>query len=384
MFLEYDSFLIAAGTTAAVICLTFFLSWLSDRTINFLVTAGSAMLTITIAIICFATYITSKSAVFGFSAAISLTFGLALGQAAARQYRTGKLSPRLVTILSLTMLPPMILAQILGFDGLVFIQLNFYCAILLVTMAREYWYCRRESPAVTILLCALYVILSVSFLICAIMLAIETPLVLNGPPTNWAESLNVMVSVLAVAGIGALSIALHHQRLIKRHRNAAMTDALTGLLNRRALFEAYGEELLPPGTAIVLFDLDHFKQVNDRHGHTAGDNVLIRFAEICSAYIGINDTAIRMGGEEFLIVMPYTSGDKALVIAERIRIALAKEVFTTDEGVLRCTVSAGIYAAHPLEHLPLDTSLRHADKALYVAKDTGRNRTRLQEPRLVA
>jgi len=384
MFLEYNSVLIAAGVTAAVICLTFFVSWLSDRTGNFLVTAALSMLTITAAIICFASYVSTRTPAFGFAAAACLTLGLALGQGAARQYRFGKLPLGLIALLALAMLTPMTLAQGLGFDGLVFIQLNAFSSILLVTMGREYWLCRKESPAVTLLLCTLYGALSLSFLLCALMLVIETPLVLDGPPANWAESLNVMISVIAVAGIGALSIALYHQRLVKRHRTASMTDVLTGLLNRRALFEFYGEGLMPPGSAIVLFDLDHFKQVNDRYGHKAGDNVLIRFAEICETHRRPNDTAVRMGGEEFLMVLPATDADRALAIAEQIRTTLAAEIFVTDEGELQCTVSAGIFAAHPQNSKPLDTCLRRADKALYTAKNEGRNRIRMQAPKLAA
>ncbi|HTT79486.1 MAG TPA: PleD family two-component system response regulator [Stellaceae bacterium] len=172
------------------------------------------------------------------------------------------------------------------------------------------------------------------------------------------------------------------ERLHDNYRKSlslALTDELTGLYNRRYVF-AHMQELLarmPAGameTAVLLFDIDHFKQVNDLHGHPAGDQVLHDLAARALRYVRSVDLIGRLGGEEFIIVMPETNLGGAVVVADRLRAAIAHEPFVLrDAGErLPVTISVGIATAGrgaELEHV-----LKRADDALYAAKHAGRNR----------
>jgi diguanylate cyclase (GGDEF)-like protein len=153
------------------------------------------------------------------------------------------------------------------------------------------------------------------------------------------------------------------------------TDPLTGVLNRRTLdqrLRIHQEEYLRYGTpfAVVLLDLDHFKQVNDTHGHQAGDAVLIELAERISCSLRIGDELARYGGEEFLVILPHLSLTDALEAAERLRLLIAEQPFTS-HGI---PVTASIGVAEQLaQDEEVAALLRRADSALFSAKERGRN-----------
>lgn len=162
-----------------------------------------------------------------------------------------------------------------------------------------------------------------------------------------------------------------HETEVKRLNTATMTDPLTGLLNRRALepcLEALAIE--QQEFAVLALDVDHFKQINDRHGHPAGDAALRALAEIVRGCIRPQDRFFRVGGEEFLAVVP---GDAQTAgrIAERIRLAVAGHAMP--QGVGAMTVSLGL-ARWPADAAGIPAVLARADQALYAAKQGGRNR----------
>jgi diguanylate cyclase (GGDEF)-like protein len=129
-------------------------------------------------------------------------------------------------------------------------------------------------------------------------------------------------------------------------------------------------------TAVIVFDIDHFKSVNDRYGHAAGDHVLKVFAGELSANCRSGDTAARLGGEEFALVLKEIMPGRAELAAERIRKAFEERDIYIDDEVLKCTVSVGV-APGRSKPLDFDAMLGEADKALYVAKRAGRNRVEL-------
>jgi diguanylate cyclase (GGDEF)-like protein len=181
----------------------------------------------------------------------------------------------------------------------------------------------------------------------------------------------VIVSTLAV-------FAMEIESLQSALRRAARFDALTGLLNRGAFLEEFSREEAraerggPPFSLAVL-DLDHFKSVNDRHGHPAGDRVLAAFAEILRETIRPYDSAGRYGGEEFALLMPQTDKATAAAIVGRVRQALEARGVVVEGRRIGVTVSAGI-ASHGVDGGDWETLLSAADTALYDAKNAGRNR----------
>lgn len=184
-----------------------------------------------------------------------------------------------------------------------------------------------------------------------------------------------------IAGIvaGVLAISMTLERAVLSQRTLAHRDPLTGLCNRRVLQDFFGDQLVLEGTSVVVFDLDEFKIVNDTHGHGVGDEFLRRFGDVCQKNIRKMDIAVRLGGEEFVVLMPETDVHMALVVAERVRRMFAKEVIATDQGSVHCTVSAGIEISTGEEGMVLEVLLARADAELYRAKNSGRNQVCLAD-----
>lgn len=154
----------------------------------------------------------------------------------------------------------------------------------------------------------------------------------------------------------------------------ARTDPLTGLLNRRALADEAGRMLAQAArrgtpTAAVLIDIDHFKQINDGHGHAMGDAVLVAAAELLRRHCRTGDVCARIGGEEFLLLLPDSALQSAHRVAERLRLAFEQELA---RDLLPCTASLGVAFIQGTDDL--DRLLISADRALYRAKRAGRNR----------
>ena len=168
----------------------------------------------------------------------------------------------------------------------------------------------------------------------------------------------------------------------ERLRVEATHDALTGLWNRRAILANLERELLRAGrqgssTAVALIDLDHFKRVNDTHGHLVGDEVLRETARRLGAAVRPYDFVGRYGGEEFLVVAPGHDHDRALDLAERIRRVFAEAPVATSGPTLPLTLSLGAVAVRG--GAEVKDVLAAADAALYEAKGAGRNTSRLRE-----
>ena len=214
---------------------------------------------------------------------------------------------------------------------------------------------------------------------------LRTPLVTLLPwsPTNnifgsvWLTVLS-FEALLFTISIAFILLAMAKERTELRHRTAAMVDPLTGIANRRAFLHEAG--LLakrhsgnPRPTAVLLIDLDHFKSINDRFGHALGDRVLELFTDSARRSIRSSDLIGRIGGEEFAAVLYDTSRDKAVAVAERMRVAFAQIAQDVDGRPVCATVSIGIVHCEEPE-LDVPELLSQADQALYFAKENGRNR----------
>ena len=188
--------------------------------------------------------------------------------------------------------------------------------------------------------------------------------------------LSFMVIILTSVGF----LVLQKDRAEQAATKLAVTDPLTGTFNRRTFLDLAEKEIArarrsQAPLSLVMFDLDHFKKVNDRYGHVAGDYVLKRFVEVTQLCLRQEDLLVRYGGEEFCLLLPDTDVGDAVALAERIRAATEYSMFIFDEGQseqrIHVTVSGGV--AKLGADARIDTLVARADEALYAAKNAGRN-----------
>ena len=178
---------------------------------------------------------------------------------------------------------------------------------------------------------------------------------------------------------GVLSDITERKRMLEELRHLATTDGLTGLYNRRHFLELCERELrrfnrYSGEIAMLVLDADHFKTINDTHGHDVGDRVLQVISRLCHAQVREADIVARMGGEEFAILLPNTGFSAAREIAERLRAAIAETALPLPDGqMLRFTTSIG-GCAFARRQPTVEALLKTADQALYAAKRNGRNR----------
>jgi diguanylate cyclase (GGDEF)-like protein len=189
----------------------------------------------------------------------------------------------------------------------------------------------------------------------------------------------LQAAVIALGGAvlaGVLWLAWRFSRRAKTMRTLALTDDLTGLPNRRAILDGLAQRLRPKGAssaALIIFDIDHFKAINDRRGHDIGDLVLHRVADAAQRALGSDGTLGRIGGEEFLVLLEDADEKAATAVGERLRAAVdALRMDDAGDG-LRVTISlGGSLALAGVDHV--EDALKRADLALYRAKEAGRNR----------
>ncbi len=186
---------------------------------------------------------------------------------------------------------------------------------------------------------------------------------------------------------GRRIIELQNQLMLAQEalREQATRDALTGCWNRRVILETLSRETIRAERetrhlGVVMLDLDHFKQINDTHGHAAGDEALREVVRRVMGMIRGYDALGRIGGEEFLIVLPGCDELRALSHAERIRQAVERTPVIVDGHEIKVTASFGASSMPPGIAMPADLLVRAADEGLYAAKRQGRNRVSFQLP----
>jgi diguanylate cyclase (GGDEF)-like protein len=208
---------------------------------------------------------------------------------------------------------------------------------------------------------------------------------------SYEEAINIGASDFVIKPVRLEELLLRLRRVLKERQlgtertrmmeklqKLAITDGLTKLYNSRSFYTQLELEVdrfnrYKHPLALLLLDIDNFKEYNDSYGHLEGDKVLVRFSQIIKTCLRANDSAYRYGGEEFTVILPETNGDEAKTVAQRIRASLEAEKYKPIPGkVARITISIGVTQCYPKEEL--STFIRRADKAMYLSKENGRNR----------
>ncbi|MGO9488029.1 MAG: diguanylate cyclase [Solirubrobacteraceae bacterium] len=212
-----------------------------------------------------------------------------------------------------------------------------------------------------------------SLLVLGVGFGIDTGAVLNSPEL-------VIAPLALILCVAVLSTPLMHSEI--QHRNDSVIDKLTGMLNRKALEVRIQElavqsQITGAPVGLIVADLDHFKQINDTHGHAVGDVVLQEVAYLLRKQLRAFDLAYRLGGEEFLILLPGSDLAQTGELADRLRERISGSLVA---GGLSITISLGVGASARQQRFDYDAVFLEADAALYRAKGAGRNRVELASP----
>jgi diguanylate cyclase (GGDEF)-like protein len=208
---------------------------------------------------------------------------------------------------------------------------------------------------------------------------LDTPI----PAPRGSDEISNLFRAMAVfkdSCIARISLEREREALITQLQTTSDTDFLTGLMNRRAFF-TQGEAVFAVAQryqnnlSLILMDVDHFKRVNDEHGHQTGDTALQQVATACRLIHRKGDILVRYGGEEFLMLLPHTSLEQAAIVAEKLRVAIASQSIVTANGTtLELSASFGVTAYDDDDSL--EAMISRADQALYNAKNNGRNQVK--------
>lgn len=246
-------------------------------------------------------------------------------------------------------------------------------------MARWHATQPRTSRMAMVILLAPIAITVGSFVVRAVLVVMGTDA--DSVSYERGSQFDVIATLLFLVVLGAFNFSLASLvlgALVERLHTLSATDQLTGLANRRVMMRRLVEEharFLRSGQvySVVMMDLDHFKKVNDTHGHGVGDQVLKGLANLLQSGLRQTDTLARTGGEEFMLLMPMTDVDGAVAHANRLCEKVARATMATDAGVQQITLSLGVSEAG-LDDASPEVVVSRADAALYRAKDNGRNR----------
>jgi diguanylate cyclase (GGDEF)-like protein len=272
-----------------------------------------------------------------------------------------------------------VVAKVAGLDPEVWSPAAHFCTwpLYLAAGIGELWFSRDETLTYRWPLAGFLALHAVAY-IGGVNDILRGTLQIAHPPAlfSWFGVIHFETIIFAVGGTGSLFL-LVRERIAHKEVMAANRDPLTGAANRRIFFNDAERLLLRcridgAPLCVAIFDLDHFKRINDTLGHKAGDQVLKGFADVLRTFLRPTDLFGRYGGEEFVVALPNLSIEAAHVIADRMRQAFATAFASLDGTPINMTVSAGVAVVASEE--PIEMAIHAADSALYAAKNSGRNR----------
>ena len=282
-------------------------------------------------------------------------------------------SPVLVVALSFAALLPWYLPRV-ATGALIFV---FQSLVVVVAVLQK----RNEIPGIgQYFLVTGFLVLIAMMLLQGLGVALYRDEIKSVLSSHWVPSLVFLASSLCTVVVSLGLMLMAKERADERNRNLAMRDDLTGLVNRRSLLDSLEQQLAlarrqTQPLALLMIDVDYFKLVNDSHGHLSGDKVLKAMAHAIAGRTRAQDLPGRLGGEEFLVILPNTSLPGAAQLAEVLRQEIAVTEFQSALGKpITITISIGLCELGQLKDASSDDMISAADQALYLAKQNGRNR----------
>ncbi len=305
-----------------------------------------------------------------------LVAGFALRWQAARAF-AGRTTPAPVIVAPVAAL--LLVAAVpyaLLLHGLVYAAVNLFLTGLALAAAAEFWRVRCDGLPSRLALVGAYALIAASFAIRVVQGVAGADDFAPGLQDDPMLTAHLIMGLLHTTAAGAFALSLAYERGAAELRRAASHDALTGLLNRGAFEQEVQRRLAespPRPFAVAFFDIDHFKSINDRFGHAAGDEALRVCAGILRHNLRSGDAVARIGGEEFAVVLLDADLAGACEVADRIRNEIAAASVRSGRHAFSMTVSAGV--SHSGEGpRDYDSLMRRADGGLYRAKAAGRDR----------
>lgn len=249
-----------------------------------------------------------------------------------------------------------------------------YCGLAASTLIQ-----RHDPLLPSVRMLARILVVSAVLAVLAIALAPWLPEPLGaGTPRTWAVAVFSGILLLSVLLVCGLVLAVLKEQSASRLYDAATRDPLTGLYNRRLLDEKQAswdrEDRISNATrAVLFFDIDHFKDINDRFGHDVGDRVIKQAARAAEQVVRKNDLIFRYGGEEFVCILPDSTLRAGLAAAERLRAGFERSAASVGRHPVKATLSVGVAVSGP-QHPTSADLVAEADRQMYRAKQAGRNR----------
>ena len=376
MFLDVPTLLIVSTCIAGVLGFLLFFAWIQDRSIRALAWWGAAYMLggLGVALWIAEAALVAEPLSFGLSNALLFAACGTIWNGArlfyARSVRPYALSAGAVIWILASQFPDFAQSELARI-----VLSSLIVSVYTFATAREIWTDRRKrsrSRWAAVCVPLLHGMVFLPPIPLAVMRASEGTLLSSG----WV-AVFALETLLYVIGTAFIALMMAKEKAESLHKAAAATDPLTGLLNRRGFMEMADRLVARCArkrgrVSVLMFDLDHFKSINDRFGHSVGDAALRVFADVVQNTIREGDVVGRLGGEEFAVLVPEMA-DEAAVAAERVRAAFEAAGVVVAGNELNATVSIGI-----ADSLAKDASLEHmlsrADAALYAAKQAGRNR----------